>query len=32
MPSNTIYNPLKVSDFTKDNIKFSGQSIYFDAA
>ena len=29
MASNTIYNPLKVSDFTKDSIKFSGQSIYF---
>jgi hypothetical protein len=29
MPSNTTYNPLRVLDFTKDNLNFTGQSIYF---
>lgn len=32
MPSNTIYNPLRTLDFTKDMVLFSGKSIYFDAA
>lgn len=27
MPSNTTYNPEKVSDFTKSNISFLGQSV-----
>lgn len=32
MPKNTIYNPQKTSDFVKDNLQFSGQSIYFECA
>lgn len=32
MPTNTQYNPQKTSDFVKDNLQFSGQSIYFECA
>jgi hypothetical protein len=30
MPTNTQYNPQKTSEFTKDNLQFSGQAIYFE--
>jgi len=32
MPTDTIYNPQKVSEFVKDNLQFSGQSIYFECS
>lgn len=31
MATNTQYNPAKKSDFTKDNLQFSGQVIYFES-
>lgn len=30
MPTNTQYSPQKTSEFVKDNLQFSGQSIYFE--
>jgi len=30
MPTNTNYDPKKSSDFTKDDLQFSGQAIYFE--
>lgn len=31
MPTGTGYNPSKVSDFEKEKLEFSGQSIYFES-
>ena len=30
MPTNTTYNPERKSEFTKGNLLFSGQTIYFE--